>query len=293
MHDFTYHAPATLAEAFDHKSKAAAGGRFLAGGTDLFLAMEWGQADVGTVIDLKGIPELSGVEKLPDGGYRIGALTRMAQIENDEALRAALPALADAAAVVGGPPIRNRATVGGNLCNASPAADTSTPLLALGAEVVLASAAGERTVPLAELWSGPRNTTLQPGELLKEVHVPALPPGGACAFERLTRTVMDIAVVNAAAVVAVDKQGRFASAALALGAVAPTVLAVPEVNDELKGQACDEAALERVRAAAERAARPIDDQRASADYRREMAGVLAARAVRRAHELAAGKGGRS
>jgi len=293
MHDFTYHAPASLAEAFALKTKAAAAGRFLAGGTDLFLALEWGPAKVSMVIDLKAIAGMEGIAKLPGGGVRIGALTRMAAIENDAGLQKGYPALSDAAAVVGGPPIRNRATLGGNVCNASPAADTSTPLLALGAQAVLASAKGERTVPLAALWKGPRRTTLKQGELLKELHLPALPARTGCAFERLTRAAMDIAVVNAAAVVTTDAKGNFKDVFVALGAVAPTVLAVKGIGKALAGRPCDDAALEVVHAAAEKAAKPIDDQRASAAYRKEMAGVLALRAVRRAHALAVGKGGRS
>lgn len=292
MRDFIYHAPANLADAFSLKTKEDATSRFLSGGTDLFLAMEWGPAEVTTVIDLKGIAELGGIEALAGGGWRIGALTPMAAIENDAGLQAAFPALCAAARVVGGPAVRNRATLGGNLCNASPAADASTPLLAMGAEVVLASGAGERTLPLAGLWDGPRSNTLKAGELLKEVRLPAAGERSGCAFERLTRTAMDIALVNAAAVVAVDGAGRFTAAALALGAVAPTVLAVPEVAALLQGRDCGEQTLADIAAAAEKAARPIDDRRASAAYRREMVGVLAARAIARAHEMAT-NGGRA
>ena len=288
MHDFIYHAPESLAEALTLKAQDDKGTRFLAGGTDLFLAMEFAAQPVKAVIDLKRIPELSGIEPLAGGGFRLGALTLMAQIEAHSGLRADYPALCDAATVVGGPPIRNRATLGGNLCNASPAADASTPLLALSAEAVAVSAEGERVMPLAEFWSGPRESTLKPGELLKEVRLPALPEGGACAFERLTRSAMDIALVNAAAVVALDEGGRIASASCALGAVGPVVLPVAGLEEELKGKPPAPETLERVRALAEAAARPIDDRRASAEYRRDMAGVLAARAVERACE-AAGK----
>lgn len=289
MRDFAYHAPASLEEAIELKTKQDSASRFLSGGTDLFLAMEWGAAEIKTVIDLKSIPELNGLEQLAGGGYRIGALTPMATIEKDEGLRRVFPSLCAAAEVVGGPSTRNRATLGGNLCNASPAADTATPLLVLGAEVVAAGAGGERTFPLAELWSGPRANTLQPGELLKEVRLPAPRERSGCAFERLTRTAMDIAVVNAAAAVSLDAEGRFAHVALALGAVAPTVLAVPNLTRALVGKAPGKDVLEQVRALAEGAAQPIDDRRASAAYRREMAGLLAVRAVRRALDLAGGQ----
>lgn len=288
MQDFTYHAPATLAEALSLKAGGGADARFLAGGTDLFLAMEFTDSPVGTVVDLKNISDLQGIESLADGGWRLGALTLMAEIENHQALSQALPALAESARVVGGPPVRNRATLGGNICNASPAADTSTPLLALGAQVVVASGDGERTIPLAEMWSGPRATTLAAGELVKEILLPATPAHTGCAFERLTRSAMDIALVNAAAVVTADDAGKFTSLVCALGAVGPTVLQVPGLDDELRGKSCTEETLQTVRKLARDAAKPIDDKRASADYRRDMAGVLAARAVKQAHALAVG-----
>lgn len=291
MQEFTYHAPATLTEALTLKAEGGADARFLAGGTDLFLAMEFAEKPVGAVVDLKLISELSGIEALDGGGWRLGALTPMADIEAHPGLRNDCPALADSALVVGGPPIRNRATLGGNICNASPAADASTPLLALGAELVAVSAEGERSLPLGDFWSGPRQNALKPGELLKEVRLPALPEGGACAFERLTRSAMDIAVVNAAAAVSLDDAGNFASAQAALGAVGPVVLTVDGLGDALRGQPCSPEILEQVRKLAEAAAQPIDDKRASAEYRRDMAGVLAMRAVERAQLLARqGKG---
>lgn len=288
MQDFIYHAPATLSEALSLKAEAGKDARFLAGGTDLFLAMEFADSPVGTVVDLKNISGLQGIEKLPDGGWRLGALTLMSEIESHAELLEHCPALADSATVVGGPPVRNRATLGGNICNASPAADTSTPLLALAAEVVVAGAKGERTIPLAELWSGPRATTLAAGEVVKEVRLPKPEARSGNAFERLTRAAMDIALVNAAAVVTADEAGNFAGLRCALGAVGPTVLEVAGLEAELGGKPCNDEALERVRELARKAAKPIDDKRASADYRRDMAGVLAARAVQRAHALAVG-----
>jgi carbon-monoxide dehydrogenase medium subunit len=212
----------------------------------------------------------------------------MSEIETHADLLKHYPALADSATVVGGPPVRNRATLGGNICNASPAADTSTPLLALAAQVVVAGTNGESTIPLAELWGGPRTTTLAAGEAVKEVRLPNPAPRSGSAFERLTRTAMDIALVNAAAVVTVDEAGNFAGLRCALGAVGPTVLEVTGLEAEIGGKPCNEEALERVRELARKAAKPIDDKRASADYRRDMAGVLAARAVQRAHNLAVG-----
>ena len=195
-------------------------------------------------------------------------------------------ALVEGAGKVGGPAVRNRATLGGNLCNASPAADTATPLLAMGARVVIAGLEGERELPLAQLWQGPRKNTLAPGEVLKSVWIPARPPRSGSAFTRVTRSAMDIALVNAAAWVQLDAEGRLEQVTLTLGAVAPTVVVVPGLSEALGGQPVDPDVLEQVRKLAEAAATPIGDVRASAEYRRDMAGVLAARAVKQAVDRA-------
>jgi carbon-monoxide dehydrogenase medium subunit len=292
MQNFNYHAPDSLAQARALMAEDPAHSCYLAGGTDLYLALEHRLRDVHTVIDLKRIAALHGVDGGPGAGkggaWRIGALTSMAEIERHAALQRQFPALCAAAAVVGGPPVRNRATLGGNLCNASPAADTATPLLALGATLTVAQGKRERSLPLAELWRGPRQTTLPPGAVLTAIALPAQPPRSGNAFQRITRTAMDIAVVNAAACVVLDEAGRAQSVIVALGAVAPTVMLVPGLDKALAGRALDDAALDTVRAQAQAAARPIDDVRASAAYRAEMAGVLAARAVRAAAAMAAG-----
>ena len=301
MQNFSYHAPATLGEACALMAEAPDRSRFLAGGSDLHLALEHHAGPVDTVIDLKRIAGLEGIEETPGGGWRIGALTRMAALERHQGLRAALPALCAAAAVVGGPPIRNRATLGGNLCNASPAADTATPLLAFGAQVEVSGGGvpgsnASRTLALEALWAGPRSTTLRPEEVLTAVVIPPPPTGSTAnestanestenestahgnAFARLTRSAMDIALVNAAASLTLDGSGRLASLTVALGAVGATVLSVPG-TDALLGRPVDEALLEDIGKMAETAAQPITDVRASAEYRREMAGVMAMRAV--------------
>jgi carbon-monoxide dehydrogenase medium subunit len=285
MHEFDYFAPRTLADA---AALASEGGvcRFLAGGTDLVLALERARDPVRRVIDLKGILELGGITRLKDGGYRMGALTTMSAILRDQELCAVYPALARAAAVVGGPAIRNRATLGGNLCNASPAADTATPLLAYGARVEVQSPAGKRELALADLWAGPRKTALKPQELVAAILLPALPPRSGSSFQRITRTAMDIALVNAAATVSLDGDGRLKSVVLTLGAVAPTVIRVDAIDTATRGQELSDGLLENAATLAREAARPIDDVRASAEYRRDMAGVLAGRAVRDAAEAA-------
>jgi carbon-monoxide dehydrogenase medium subunit len=286
MDDFTYHAPTTVAEALALRAQGGGAARFLAGGSDLFLSLQRAEPPVARVIDLKGIAALREIRVDADGGVWLGAAVTMAAIERHAHLSARYPALVAAAGAVGGPPIRNRATVGGNLCNASPAADTSPVLLALGARAAIAGGASERELPLAELWSGPGRLNLLPGELLTAVRLPALPPRTGCGFQRLTRAAMDIAIVSAAAVCTLDRSDRIVAAACALGAVAPTVLAVAGLGAALAGSRTDEGALARVQQMAAAAARPIDDHRASAAYRREMVGVMARRAMAEAWEQA-------
>lgn len=282
MHDFAYYAPHSLPEALAILSAHGTAARCLAGGTDLVLAMERGRTKPAHVVDLKGIAELRGIAMDGTGAIEIGALATMAEIESHAALRRFHPALTDAAACVGGPAIRNRATLGGNLCNASPAADTAVPLLACGAELVLAGTGGRRTLPLARFWRGPGQVALAPGELLVAVRLPPRPPRSGTAFQRVTRTAMDIAVVNAAADLALDGAGRVIHISLALGAVGPTVVAVPGLAEDLAGRPVDDALLERVARSAQAAARPRDDVRASAAYRMDQCAVLARRAVQAA-----------
>lgn len=279
MHAISYHAPHNLDDAIALMAQHPQQSRYLAGGTDLYLALEHALPDVHTVIDLKRIPGLAQIEQQADGGWRIGALTPMADIEAHAELVVALPALAAAVAVVGGPPVRSRATVGGNLCNASPAADASMPLLALGATVSVQGPRGTREMALMELFAAPRRTTLAVGEVLTAVLLPAQPTRSSSAFQRLTRSAMDIALVNAAARVVLDARGKVTDLTVALGAVGPTPVLVPGLA-ALHGRSVDDAALEQVAALARAAAKPIDDVRASASYRLDTVGTLAARAVR-------------
>ncbi len=293
MQNFAYHAPATLEEALSLMAADPEHSRYLAGGTDLYLALEHKPEPVAHVIDLKRIPGLDGIGGDSTQGIRIGALTQMSAIESHPLLSAAYPSLAAAAGFVGGPPVRNRATLGGNLVNASPAADTATPLAALDAKVVIAGSGGEREIPLPELWSGPRRTTLATGEIVTAVILPPLSANTGNAFARVARSAMDIALVNAAASLTLDGLtqdggGKLASLRVALGAVGPTVLMVPGVEDALRGKPLNEEALEAVRAGARKAAQPITDVRAGAEYRADMAGVLAARATSQAARMAQG-----
>ncbi len=281
MHDIAYHAPETLAEATRLLAASDGAAQPLAGGTDLVLQLERGARPARIAVDLKRIPELRHITT-ENSRWRFGALVRMAELERHAALGAACPALVAAASHVGGPPTRNRATLGGNICNASPAADTSPALLALGATVDCIGPSGTRTLPLQDFWQGPGQTALMPGELVTGITLPAPPARSGNAFARLTRTAMDIALVNAAAQVSLDDRGRIAQVSLALGACGPTVFLLSGLAEALTGQPWNEETRAAAMAMARDSARPIDDVRASADYRRDMAGVLAARCLERA-----------
>jgi carbon-monoxide dehydrogenase medium subunit len=251
----------------------------VAGGTDLVV-----EADRSTriLIDITR----AGLSYIRRKGQAcvIGATTTMATIENSPAIRAlAGGILALAAATCGSVQIRNMATLGGNLANGSPAADTATPLLALDAEVVLADARGARKIPLTEFYSGLKKTKA----LILEVAIPAPPRGVRWSFQKLGRTENDISLVNAAAGLRLDSKGRVKWARVALGAVAPTPMRALFAEELLVGRKVDENALAVVCDEVARAVRPITDVRASAKYRREMCRVLVRRAL---EECAAGTG---
>ena len=284
MRPFNYLAPTRLDEALSLLTPQAVP---LAGGTDLFLRMERRQTQPDTVVDLKRIPGMDGVEAV-DGGIRIGALALMETLAASPLISDPYDALAQSARVVGSIQTRNRATVGGNLANASPAADTATPLMALGATVEAADAGGTREIPLDELFLGPGRTALREGELLTAVRVPALPARAGSGFQRCVRMAMDIAVVNCAAFVQLDEDGVVAEARIALGAVGPTPLRAPAAENRLEGRRFDPAAAEEAADCAAEDARAIDDVRASADYRKEMVRVLTRRAVENAFRRAGG-----
>jgi carbon-monoxide dehydrogenase medium subunit len=272
-----FYRPATLREALLLLRKVGKSGRIVAGATDIVT-----QADRSTrfLIDITrlGLAYVRGNSR----GCVIGATTTLAALEHSPIIRAlAGGILAKAASTGGSIQNRNMATVGGNLANASPAADTAVVLLVLDAEVVIASSRRKRKIALADFYSGPHRTVLN-GELLKEVVIPALPGGGrwGWSFQKLGRTETDISLVNAAAGIQADTRGRIKWARLALGAVAPTPLRARNAENLLLGNTLKEDLLTRAGEAVMREVSPISDCRASADYRREMSGVLARRALR-------------
>jgi CO/xanthine dehydrogenase FAD-binding subunit len=268
----------------------ADGARPVAGGTDLVVGARQGKAALPErLVSIHRLAELRGIEEA-NGGLRLGALVTHEDLATHPVVVERFSALSDAAAIVGSHATRAQGTLGGNLMNASPAMETGGPLLCFDATVTLRSAEGSRSLPVAELFAGPGQTTAEPGELLVAVELPAQPAGSGSSYLRLEyRRQMEIAVVGAAASVAVDG-GRVSAAKVAITALAPTIRLVPAAEQALVGSDGGSDAVEAAARAAAEASEPISDVRASADYRRAMAAVIARRAIETALERARGGG---
>jgi len=279
MHPFTYEAPTTLGAALRQLGSLESRADLLAGGTDLLVQLRGGRPAPATVIDLKKIPELSRLE-LDDDGLRLGAAVSCWELSRRDDIRSLYPGLMEAAELIGSMQIQGRATVGGNLCNASPAADTIPALIALGARAALVGADGERELAVEDFVTGPGQNALREDELLVELRIPRPAERSGDAYLRFTpRAEMDIAVVGAGVSLTLDGSGTCTAARASLGAVADRALLVPEIAAVLVGRPIDTDALERAAAAASAAARPISDKRGTAAYRTRVAGVLTRRAV--------------
>lgn len=277
-----YCAPDTLEEALARLGADPARARAIAGGTDLLVQMRAGSAAPALLVDLRRLP-LSGITREGDVVV-IGAGTTHTQIIESPLIAQHFPALAAACRSIGGPPVRNRGTLGGNLATASPAADSAPPLLAYDAVVELAEQGGRRSVPLAQFFVGYRRTALQPGEILTAVRLPVPPPRTAAVFTKLgRRNAMAIAVVSVAIRLSLDEAGQVSVARIALGSVAPVPLRALAAEALLAGQPPGKALFSKAAHAAREAASPITDLRASAEYRARMVEVLTARTLVTAH----------
>ncbi|MFQ5684491.1 MAG: FAD binding domain-containing protein [Candidatus Binatia bacterium] len=279
MRSFDYFAPQKLGEAVSLLRRHGRKATLLAGGTDLLLRLERRTVVPGLVVDLKKVRGLKGI-KSDRKGIKIGALTLMEEIASSPLIQKRYGTIAQGAAVVGSIQTRNRATIGGNLCNASPAADTAPPLIALAARVRIAGGQRAREVQLEEFFLAPGKTSLKPNELLKEIFIPSPPRRSGGSFQRCTRTAMDIAVVNCAVFLSLaPKDDIVTDVRIALGAVAPTPLRARAAEEALRGKKADRQAIDEGVERAAASANPIDDVRSSADYRREMVRVLTRRAL--------------
>jgi carbon-monoxide dehydrogenase medium subunit len=255
------------------------GAKTVAGGTDLLPQMKNGVVKPPVVIDLSGIAALKGVASANGAGLRVGACATARELELHPDVRRRYTALADGAALVGSVQVRNLATVGGNLCNAAPSADMAPPLMALDAEAVIASPRGERRVLLASFFQGVRRTVLAADELLVALVVPAPAAGSGGSYIRHTpRRELDIAVVGVASQVTVQN-GRCVKARIALASVAPTPVHATAAEQSLQGQALTPDTIERAATLAVDAAKPISDQRGSAEFRKHLVKVLTRRTL--------------
>jgi len=262
--------------------------RPLAGGTDIIVAVREGRRQVAMLVDIKGIPEVNQLSYDTAQGLTIGAAVPCYRIYEHEAIAAAYPGMIDAVSLVGGTAIQGRASVGGNLCNASPEADTTPALIAHNAMCIIAGPSGRREIPVEQFCTGPGRTALQHGEFLVALRMPSPPPRfGAQYLRFIPRNEMDIAVVGVGASVVLNQDhSSFVSGRVALGAVAATPLLVDTAAAALAGNPVSDETIQQAAEAAQAAARPIDDMRGTAQYRRHLVGVLTRRALRGAIQRA-------
>ena len=279
LQGFEYAEPTSLEEAFAILGRNE-GARILAGGTDLVLGMRERKFEPRVVVNIKRIPSLDRMKIDDHGGLRIGALVTINAIDSSDRVRTTFPILASAAHSLGSYQIRNRATVGGNLCNASPAADTAPPLIALGAVAKIAGPREERIVKLEDFFVGPGRTALSKDEILVEIDVPNPPRGSYGAYlKHGPRNAMDIATVNAALMCTLSGH-KCEDARIVLGSVAPTPMRARKAEKAIRGKPTDENTVRKAAELASEECSPISDVRASAEYRRAMVKAVVRRLFR-------------
>ncbi|MGE3966884.1 MAG: xanthine dehydrogenase family protein subunit M [Dongiaceae bacterium] len=284
-----YEAPATIDAAVGLLSKAQGLARVLAGGTDLLVQLKSGTLEPDLVIDIKRIPEMTKLVA-ENGGFRIGAAVPCAVLGENAAVRKLWPGVVEAANLIGSTQIQGRATVVGNLCNASPAADSVPAMMAANAIATVAGPNGKREVPVGDIATAPGKTSLAKGEIVTSVFLPSRPAHSGDAYLRfIPRTEMDIAVVGVGVSLTLGDDGVCKAARVALGAVAARALLAEDAAKAIVGTKLDEKALAKLAEAASAACRPIDDKRGTKEFRIKVAGVLARRAAEKALERARGK----
>ncbi len=281
-----YEAPKTTKEAVALMAKAKGLAHVLAGGTDLLVRLRSGHVEPDLVVDIKRIQAMAKITPVANG-IRIGGAVPSALLGEHAGLRKAWPGVVEAAKLIGSTQIQGRATVVGNLCNASPAADSVPAMVAAGAKAIIVGPKGRREIPVEDVAVAPGKTSLRKGEIVESIHLPKRPPRSGDAYLRfIPRTEMDIAVVGAGVSLTLGPDGVCRQARVALGAVAARVLLVEEAAAALIGTKVDDKALDKLAAAASAACRPIDDKRGTKEFRIKVAGVLARRAAKMALERA-------
>ena len=288
MSSLSYAAPTSVDDAVKLLAGASGLAKVLSGGTDLLVQLRSGRLKPDLIVDTKKIPGMIGI-RTENGGFLIGAATPGAVVEAHAGLNAAWPGLVEALDLIGSTQIQGRCSLAGNLCNASPAADSVPALFAAGATAVIVGSNGKREVPVEQVPTGPGRTSLAKDEFILEFKLPPRPARSSDAYLRfIPRTEMDIAVVGCGVNVTLDAKGVCIAARVALGAVSPTVIMVPDAAAALIGHTLDAETLAKLDAAAQAAAKPISDKRGTIEYRTKIAGVLARRTAAIAFARAAG-----
>ncbi|MBS0641397.1 MAG: xanthine dehydrogenase family protein subunit M [Proteobacteria bacterium] len=289
MSDLTYAAPTSVDDAVKLLAGTSGLAKVLSGGTDLLVQLRSGRLKPDLIVDTKKIPGIMGIRE-ENGGFVVGAATPGAVVEAHAGMKAAWPGVVEALDLIGSTQVQGRCTLAGNLCNASPAADSVPAMYAAGAICVVVGPNGKREVPVEQIPTGPGRTSLAKGEFILEIKFPPKQARSSDAYLRfIPRTEMDIAVVGCGVSVTLDANGVCTAARVALGAVAPTVILVPDAAKALIGNKLDDATLAKLDAAAQAAAKPISDKRGTVEYRIKVAGVLARRTAAIAFDRAAGK----
>lgn len=288
LNHFEYFAPKTPGEALDLAGRLGSRAKILAGGTDLLVMMKEKMIKPEYLIDINGVEDFKGISYDPGKGAIIGAATKISEVEHSDLIREKYFALYKAAGELGSAQVRSMATIGGNSCHASPAAETPTPLVALGAKVVISSASGDKELPLEEFILGNRITALAEGELLTRFILPEPDPKSASRYAYIgLRDAMEIDAVNMAVNLALEDDNlTIKDIRLVMGSVSPRPLVSAEVPGILVGREFSSDLLEKAAEAASGEAKPISDIRASAEYRREMVAVLARRLIQEAFAAA-------
>jgi aerobic carbon-monoxide dehydrogenase medium subunit len=282
---FDYHAPTTIGEATALLARLGEDAKVLSGGQSLIPLMKLRLASPAHVVDINGIPGLSGIREA-DGFLRIGALTRESDLEESELIRTRYPLLHDTSKVIADPVVRNLATVGGNLAHGDPANDHPATMLALGAEVVAIGTKGERRIAIGSFFTGPFETSLKPDEILVEIRIPQPVSRSGGAYLKLERKVGDFATAAVAAQLTLGANGSCDQVGIGLTNVGLTPIKATKAEAALKGKAPDEAAIKRAAELAAEASEPSADLRGSVEYKKDLVRVLTARALRRALERA-------
>ena len=284
MQDFDYISARSVDEAVALLSSNGGGRRVLAGGTDLLVQMRERHVKASLLVDIKHIPEVNELTYNPEAGLRLGAAVPCYRICQDTVISKVYPGFVEAVALIGGTQIQGRASVGGNLCNASPAADSVPALIVHRATCRIAGPKGTRYIPAEKFCTAPGQTVLEKGEFLVALHLPPPEPGFGAAYLRfIPRNEMDIAIAGAGAAVVLDKsRSKFGSARIALAAVAPTPLFVSQAGDWLVDKPVSEQTVEEAAQLARAAVQPIDDLRGTISQRKHLVGVLTRRALNQA-----------